>query len=211
MPLAITDTPARKALQQWWRVRQADPESLMAFTDDAPRTFAALSRCIATGEWLFYLAQAAPDDVIGAMWLHDLVWDEDGLPRAGWLGTYVVPASRGARTTQAMWLLIRDALEARGVRSVYIASHHANTRAHRVAEVHLGFHPVGIFPAFARFGGQPTDCMILCMRPEDMGEAWALAYERSRQQEAGRRVRLALPVRQPALPMQQKRFNRLND
>jgi RimJ/RimL family protein N-acetyltransferase len=171
-------------LQQWWHVRQADPDTARAFTDDAPRTFVALHTLIGTSAYLFYLAQDPLGDVMGAMWLHDLVYDEEGIPRAGWLGTYVLPAHRGARTTQTMWFLIRDALEARGVRSVYIASHYANTRAHRVAEVHLGFHPVGLFPAFARFGGQPTDCVILSMRLEDIGEAWALAYERARRQGA---------------------------
>jgi RimJ/RimL family protein N-acetyltransferase len=182
--LTLTNMPPREMLQRWWQVRQADPDTAVAFTDDAPRTFAALHTLIVTDAYLFYLAQDPLGDVIGAMWLHDLVRDEEGIPRAGWLGTYVLPAHRGVRTTQAMWFLIRDALEARGVRSVYIASHCANTRAHRVAEVHLGFHHVGLFPAFARFSGQPTDCVILSMRLEDIGEAWALAYERARRQEA---------------------------
>jgi len=200
----ITDTPPRELLQRWWRVRQADPDTARAFTDDAPRTFAELRTLIVTDTYLFYLAHDSIDDVLGAMWLHDLVCDEAGVPRAGWLGTYVLPPHRGARTTQAMWLLIRDALEARGVRSVYIASHHANTRAHRVAEVHLGFHPVGMFPAFARFGGKPTDCMILSMRPEDMGEAWALAYERASHQGTDDRSRNARRTLLRTLPAQQK-------
>lgn len=177
--LTLTDTPSREVLQRWWDSRQADPDIACAFTDDAPRTFAALHTLLVTGAYMFYLAQDPLGDVMGAMWLHDLVRDEEGIPRAGWLGTYVLPAHRGTRTTQAMWFPIRDALERRGVRSVYIASHYANTRAHRVAEVHLGFHRVGLFSAFARFGGEPTDCMILSMRREDMGEAWALAYQRA--------------------------------
>jgi len=200
--LTITDTPPREVLHRWWRVRQADPDTARAFTDDAPHTFAELHTLIVTGAYLFYLAQDSIGDVVGAMWLHDLVHDEEDLPRAGWLGTYVLPTHRGTRTTQAMWLLIRDALEARGVQSVYIASHRDNTRAHRVAEVHLGFYPVGMFPAFARFGGQLTDCLILSMHPEDIGEAWALAYERACHQGADGLVSHPLRTRLRTLPAQ---------
>jgi RimJ/RimL family protein N-acetyltransferase len=202
--LTLTDTPPHEALQWWWHVRQADPDTVRAFTDDAPRTFAALHTLLVTGTYLFYLAQDPLGDVMGAMWLHDLVRDEEGIPRAGWLGTYVLPAHRGARTTQAMWFLMRDAVEARGVRSVYIASHWANTRAHRVAEVHLGFHPVGLFPAFACFGGELTDCVILSMRLDDIGEAWALAYERARCQGAEDRGNQARLPRLRTLPAQKE-------
>ena len=187
----LTNTPSRGVLQRWWDIRQADPDIACAFTDDAPRTFAVLHTLIVTGAYMFYLAQDPFGDVLGAIWLHDLVRDEAGIPCAGWLGTYVLPAHRGTRTTQAMWFPIRGALERRGIRSVYIASHHANTRAHRVAEVHLGFHPVGRFSAFARFGGELTDCMILSMRREDTGEAWALAYQRAHLQRAEDRERKA--------------------
>jgi RimJ/RimL family protein N-acetyltransferase len=181
--LTITDTPPHHALQLWWCTRQGDPDGSTAFSDDAPNDFAAFCTQIATGAYLFYLARDSTGEVVGGMWLHDIVRDTDATPRAGWIGTYVLPAYRGLHTTKAMWVLVRDALQARGVRSVYIASHYANTRAHRVAETHLGFHRVGIFPAFARFGGRPTDCVILCMHWEDIGEAWALAYVRAQHQE----------------------------
>ena len=180
--LTISDTPPRHALQRWWWARQADPDSAIAFSDDAPKDFIAFCTQITTGAYLFYLARDSADEVVGAMWLHDIVRDADATPRAGWIGTYVLPAHRGLHTTKAMWVLVRDALRARGVRSVYIASHSANTRAHRVAEMHLGFYRVGLFPAFARFGGHPTDCVILSMRREDIGEAWALAYVRVQHQ-----------------------------
>ncbi|HEY5865533.1 MAG TPA: GNAT family protein [Candidatus Tectomicrobia bacterium] len=187
--VTITDTPSRAALQQWWRARHTDPDRNLAFTDDAPHTFAALCACIAAREHLFFLAQAPTGEVIGAMWLHDLIHDAEGTPRAGWLGTYVLPAYRGTHTTQSMWSLVRHALETCGIQNVYIASHGANTRAHRVAETHLGFHRVGLFPAFARFGGHLTDCLILSMRVEDMGEAWAFAYVRAQHGVVGHAVR----------------------
>jgi RimJ/RimL family protein N-acetyltransferase len=182
--LTITATPTLDDLRLWWHARQTDPDSAVAFTDDAPQDFAGLYHRTATGDYLFYLAQDSAGQIIGAMWLHDLVRGADDTPRAGWLGTYVLPAYRGVRTTQAMWTLTREALEARGVCSVYIASHHANTRAHRVAEYHLGFYKVDIFPAFALFGGMPTDCLILSMRREDMAEAWTMAYTRARRSVA---------------------------
>jgi hypothetical protein len=177
--LTITDTPTRAALHTWWSARHRDPDCAIAFSDDAPQDFAALGDLIATHVYLFYLAYDEAEDVVGAMWLHDLVRDADRIPRAGWLGTYVLPHHRGLRTTQAMWHLVREALSIRGVQSVYIASHQANTRAHRVAEQHLGFSRVGLFPAFARFQGIPTTCLILSMSREDMGEAWASAYQRA--------------------------------
>jgi RimJ/RimL family protein N-acetyltransferase len=179
LTITITDTPRLDDLQLWWHARQTDPDSAIAFTDDAPQDFAGLYHRIVTGDYLFYLARDCAGQIVGAMWLHDLVRGADDTPRAGWLGTYVLTTCRGVRTTQAMWTLTREALEARGVRSVYIASHHTNTRAHRVAEYHLGFYKVDVFPAFALFGGTPTDCLILSMRREDMAEAWAMAYIRS--------------------------------
>jgi RimJ/RimL family protein N-acetyltransferase len=156
---------------------------MTAFTDDSPQNFAELLNRINTKEYLFYLAHQG-DTVVGAMWLHDIVWDENGTPRAGWLGTYVLPEHRGRRTTHEMWTLIYEALTTLGVQSLYIASHHANTRAHAVAERHLGFHRVDLFPAFAPCQGTPTDFLILSMREEDKAEAWSLAYERARKQVA---------------------------
>jgi RimJ/RimL family protein N-acetyltransferase len=116
------------------------------------------------------------------MWLHDIVHDSDGTPRAGWLGAYVLPEHRGASTAQQMWRQMYDASTQRGIESLYIASHHANKRAHAVAERHLGFHRVDIYPAFARCQGEATDFLILSMRQEDIAEAWTLAYERAEQQ-----------------------------
>jgi RimJ/RimL family protein N-acetyltransferase len=176
--LRLTDTPTQAALQTWWEARQSDPESALVLHDGAPQDFPALCARIATGDYLFYLGHDRTGAVVGAMWLHDLVRDATGTPRAGWLGTYVLLPYRGSRTTQAMWTHLRWALQKQGVQSIYIASHHANTRAHRVAETHLGFHRVGVFPAFAWFNGVPTDCLILSMRPEDRDAAWALAHQR---------------------------------
>jgi RimJ/RimL family protein N-acetyltransferase len=179
--LTITATPPRDALRTWWCARHTDPDCAIAFGDDAPSDFAALVQRITQDRYLFYLAQTSTGAVVGAMWLHDLVRGLDDTPMAGWLGTYVLSTYRGAHTTQRMWALVRDALEARGVQSVYIASHYANTRAHRVAEQHLGFHRVDVYPGFARFGGQLTDCLIFSMRREDIAEAWTMAYARARQ------------------------------
>ena len=177
--LTITDMPTYDDMYTWWCTRQTDPESAVAFTDDGPRNFLDLRMYLATGAYLFYLAYDSLGNIVGAMWLHDLVCDETHMPRAGWLGTYVLPTHRGLRTTYTMWTLVRKALESRGIHSVYIASHVANARAHRVAKSHLGFHLVGVFPAFASFGGQQADCLIFSMRPEDIDAAWIFAHERA--------------------------------
>ena len=176
--LTLRGTVPLNDLRHWWEVRQADPETVLAYADDAPKDFAELFDRIRTGEYLFYLAYH-DNVVVGAMWLHDLVRESDGTPRAGWLGTYVVPDYRGWHTTQAMWRLVSKDMTTLGVRSMYIASHHANTRAHTVAEQHMNFHRVGVYPAFTLFGGIPTGCLILCMHKEDMAEAWALARTRA--------------------------------
>ena len=179
--ITITALSTLHDLRHWWETRQADVDSVLAYTDDSPRNFVELLECITSGEYLFYLAKRG-DTVVGAMWLHDVVYDQDGTPRAGWLGTYVLPEHRGQHTTQTMWLLVRKALTALGVQSVYIASHRANTRAHVVAERHLGFHRVDTYPAFAHCQGVLTDYVILSIRQEDMAEAWALAHARARTQ-----------------------------
>jgi L-amino acid N-acyltransferase YncA len=181
----LTTTPTLRDVRHWWETRQADPDSLTAFTDDSPRSFPELLHRIVTQEYLFYLAHQG-DTVVGAMWLHDIVWDEDGTPRTGWVGAYVLPEHRGRRTTHEIWTLMYEALTARGVQSLHIASHHANTRAHAVAERHLGFHRVDVFPAFALCQGIPTDFLILSLREEDKAEAWTLAYERARKQTVSR-------------------------
>jgi RimJ/RimL family protein N-acetyltransferase len=180
-PITLTTTPTLHDLRHWWETRQADPDSAFAFTDAAPRNFAELLDCIYSGKYLFYLAHRGYA-VVGAMWLHDMVNGPDNTPRAGWLGTYVLPEHRGRHTTYTMWRLVHEALSARGARSVYIASHHGNIRAHAVAERHLGFHRVDTYPAFASCQGVPTDYVILSMRPEDMTEAWVLAHARAQRQ-----------------------------
>jgi hypothetical protein len=81
-----------------------------------------------------------------------------------------------------MWARMREALAPQGIESLYIASHHQNKRAHAVAEHHLGFHRVDIYPAFARCQGEATDFLILSMRQEDIPEAWTLAHERAERQ-----------------------------
>lgn len=176
--LTLTDTPELNDLRYWWEIRQSDPETAIVYGDGAPQNFAELLARINTGQYLFYLAYHM-ESVVGAMWLHDIVREHDGTPYAGWLGTYVLPDHRGRHTTQAMWALTRKAVTALGARHIYIAVHHANTRAHAVAERHLGFHRVGRCPAFIRCGGVPTDVVILCMHKEDRAEAWALAHARA--------------------------------
>ena len=179
--LILTNTLPLDDLRHWWEARQADPDSVIAFTDDSPRNFIELVDRIQRGSYLFYLAYEK-DDVAGAMWLHDIVYDTEGLPCAGWLGTYVLLEYRGASTAMQMWNQMRDLLSQQGIESVYIASHHQNTRAHAVAERHLGFHRVGTYSAFARCQGKATDFLIFSMRQADMPEAWTLAHERAGQQ-----------------------------
>jgi RimJ/RimL family protein N-acetyltransferase len=179
--IIITALSTLNNLRHWWETRQADVDSAIAFTDDAPRNFVELLERIASGQYLFYLAQQ-DDTVVGAMWLHDVVYDPDGTPRAGWLGAYVLPEHRGQHMPQTMWLLVRKALMTLGVQSIYIATHHANTRAQIVVERHHGFHRVGTYPAFAYCQGVLTDYVILSMRQEDMAEAWALAHIRAKMQ-----------------------------
>lgn len=179
--LTLSDTPELNALHYWWEIRQADPETASAYGDGAPQSFAELLARVDTGQYLFYLASHM-ESVVGAMWLHDIVREHDGTPYAGWLGTYVLPDHRGRHTTQEMWALTHKAVTALGVRHIYIAAHHANTRAQAVAERHLGFHRVGVCPAFMRCEDIPTDFLILCMHKEDRAEAWALAHARASMQ-----------------------------
>ena len=200
----LTSDPTLNDLRHWWEARQADPDSMIAFTDDAPQSFAQLLDCINAHEYLFYLA-FQEDVVAGAVWLHDIVWSAEGPPRAGWLGTYVLPMHRGRRTTLEMWTLARQDLAAQGVQSVYIASHYANTRAHVVAERHLGFHPVDIFPAFALCQGKETDFFILSMREEDKAEAWALAYERATKHVDANDISPAKPATRLFNPLLERR------
>jgi len=176
--VTLTNKPALNDLYHWWEIRQADPDSIIAFTDDAPKNFVELLDCINSGAYLFYLALYGADP-IGAMWLHDIMRTTYGTPRGGWVGTYVLPEHRGVRTTKAMWEMFYKTLTADGVLHMYIASHHENTRAHAVAERHLGFHRVGIYPKFALCQGQETDFLILSMNEADRAEAWALARARA--------------------------------
>ncbi len=104
----LTATPTLNDLRHWWETRQADPDTITAFTDDSPQNFAGLLDHINTQEYLFYLAFQEGIGV-GAMWLHDIVRGEEGAPRAGWLGTYVLPQHRGRRTTHEMWTLANAA------------------------------------------------------------------------------------------------------
>ena len=71
--MTLTAAPALNDLRQWWETRQADPDSTLAFTDQAPRNFAELLDRINSGDYLFFLAYDG-DCVVGAMWLHDIVY-----------------------------------------------------------------------------------------------------------------------------------------
>ncbi len=181
--LTISATPALNDLEYWWQVRQSDPDAASGYADDAPQSFVELVERIDSGQYLLYLAYAA-DEVVGALWMHDITRDADGTPRVGWMGTYVLPDHRGRQTTQSMWELTHCALVELGVQSIYWASHYKNTRSHAIAERHLGLHRVAVYPAFTLFDGEPTDCVIFSTYETDIGSAWEQATMRVKQQLA---------------------------
>ncbi len=179
--ITVTNAPSRYDLQYWWQVRQSDPDTALGFADDAPQSFEELLDRIDSGEYLFYLAHCA-DEVVGGLWMHDIIRDPDGTPRVGWIGAYVLSGHRGRHTTHVMWTLTHNTFVELGVRSIYWASHHKNTPSHTVAERHIGLYRVGIYRGFTLFGGEPTDCVIYATYEKDIESAWEWAKQRAEQQ-----------------------------
>jgi hypothetical protein len=87
--ITITALSTLNDLRHWWETRQADVDSVIAYTDGSPRNFVELLECITSGKYLFHRAKQG-DTVVGPMRLHVIIYNPDGTPRAGWLGTYVV-------------------------------------------------------------------------------------------------------------------------
>ncbi len=180
--LTVTDRSMVEALRTWWDARQADPDCALAFADNAPQNFTELCTRIITGAYILYLVCDDAGEVAGAMWLHDIQRDPDGTPHTGWVGVYVLPASRQTGLATAMWHQVRARLEARGVRRFFAAVHIANTRSQAYATRHMGLHVVKRFAQFTRFGGVLTDCLIYTLHPDDAADAWAAAHARAQQQ-----------------------------
>src|SRR5687767_6739818 len=107
--LSLTNAIPHHDLRHWWDIRQADPDSVIAFTDESPRHFIELVDRIRSGAYRFYMAYQEAR-VAGAMWLHDIVYGSHGMPCAGWLGTYVLPERRGVSTTRQMWEQMHEVL-----------------------------------------------------------------------------------------------------
>src|SRR5213593_2932902 len=96
--LAVTESPTTEQLQGWWEAMQRDDLSV-AYADSFPATLTDFCREVAQDEMILLLC-LIDDQVVGALWLHDLLHRCDGTVSAGWFGGYFLPAYRGRLAVQ---------------------------------------------------------------------------------------------------------------
>ena len=177
--LAVTESPTIEQLQVWWAAMQNDDLSV-AYADSFPSTLTDFHREIVQGEKLLLLC-LVDDQVAGALWLHDLLHRCDGTVSAGWFGGYFLPSYRGRLAVQ-LWQAARQLWEVTRIVHIFSAVNVANRRSQAFLTRAASFHRVGRFPDFTFFHGQPTDCFIYTLHPEDAALAWELATARAARQ-----------------------------
>ena len=177
--LAVTDRPTIEQLQVWWEVMQSDDLSV-AYADSFPPTLTNFRREVSQGEKILLIC-LVDGQVAGALWLHDLLHRCDDTVSAGWFGGYFLPSYRGRLALQ-LWLAARQHWEAGGVVHIFSAVNIANRCSQAFLTRAASFHRVGRFLAFTFFHGQPTDCFIYTLHPEDTSLAWELATARAARQ-----------------------------
>jgi hypothetical protein len=149
------------------------------YADTFPSTLTEFCRDVAQGDKRLLLC-FADTEVAGALWLHDLVRQEEGIVVAGWVGCYFLPDYRGP-LVNPMWQLARQYWESVGVEHFFSAVHVAN-RSSQMITRSTRFHRVGRFPRFMQCQGRPVDVMIYTLHGEDMTLAWQLASARAARQ-----------------------------
>lgn len=118
---------------------------------------------------------------MGAMWLHDMAYNAEGQPVAGWVGIYALKAYRNYGLPALLWKQVRASLEASGVENFYAGVHVKNHRSQAFATSHMGLHLIDLYPDFTLFGGEWTSCYIYTSDARFAAEGWRLAHHRAQQ------------------------------
>jgi hypothetical protein len=180
----LVSEPSAEELSRYWEARQSDPLVPVFYASTGPRTFADFTSTIASGGYVFRLAFRGPE-LIGAIWLHDIEYDENGSVADAWIGAYVLPHVRGRHLVRAMWDLFRPECESMGAIHIHGGTRKDNDRGYRVAHAQMDLHDVAIFPQFTTFEGVLHDCYIFTLQRGDEERAWRIAQlRRMRVQEA---------------------------
>ncbi len=171
--LTVTDTPTPEQMRVWWQALQADPSRDQAYTHKMPQD-------ITTFLWdapMVSVLLVERHTVCGAYWFHDIGTTTDGL-RYGWGGAYLLPAFRRQHSA-AIGQAFVDIAARRGILVWCIATRADNLAAQYFGERYMGLHRVGLYPAWAPFGGQWRDVVLYVKRPQDTTRCWQLAAQRA--------------------------------
>ena len=171
--LSVTDTPTPAQMRVWWNALQADPSRDQAYTHKMPQDITTFLQEAPMVSVLLDKAQ-----VCGAYWFHDVGTTPEGL-RYGWGGAYLVPACRSQHSAAIGQAFVEIAAR-RGILVWCIATRADNLAAQRFGERYMGLHRVGVYPAWAPFGGQWRDVVLYVKRPQDATRCWELAAQRAR-------------------------------
>ena len=177
--VTVTATPTIEQLQTWWDAMQCDDLSV-AYNDEFPTSLTDFRLEVEQGTKRLLLA-LIDGQVIGATWLHDMVYRPDGSVSAGWVGGYTLPAYRG-RLGSHQWLASKQHWEALGIRHFFVAAHIANRRSQAFIARCMRFHRVDISQQFAFYNGELTDVVFYTANRHDAQLARQCAQARAQRQ-----------------------------
>ena len=175
--IRLVSEPTNEELLRYWEARQADPLVPVFYSDTGPKSFDAFLATIDSGGYVFRLSLRG-QELLGAIWLHDIERDSDGLVTDAWIGGYALPDARGRHLLRAMWDLFRPICKQLGVWHIHGGTRKDNEIGYHCAHTQFDLCDVGIFPKFTTFEGVEHDCYIFTLQPQDKERAWKMAYTR---------------------------------
>lgn len=173
----LVSNPSIELLKIYWQARQADPLVPAFYADTGPRTFEAFVQTIETGGYIYRLA-IRNEQIVGAIWLHDIERGTDGQINDAWIGGYVLPGMRGGNLLRKMWDIFRPECEQMDIWHIHGGTRSDNKVGYRAGCSELDLIHIGVFPKFTTFDGVCHDCIIFTLHPEDKERAWKIAYKR---------------------------------
>ena len=162
-------------LYQYWLAWSADPLVPKGYADGYPKTLVEFFESIKS-RYVFRLGMVN-NEVVGSDWLHDLYPSLDS-PTDAWNGLYVMPGHRGSGIQRGLWLRMCEEVDRMGIRHLHGATRVGNKGGERSMRDIQNMYFVGVYPKFALFNGQATDCVIYTRHKSDIDRAWHMAEER---------------------------------
>jgi RimJ/RimL family protein N-acetyltransferase len=164
-------------MKVWWSALQQDPARPVVYTDFMPGELDEFLGPVRQGAIRMFLF-LVDGEVGGAYYLHDEGRDAAGV--YAWLGTYILPPSRGHLAAYA-WRMVQQTCAQEGRHRIFAAIREQNRPAHRFITQQMGFTRLGKYPAWSFFEGHLDAVLLYTLRRQDERVAWMAATQRAAQ------------------------------